>query len=87
MAARPSGAERRFYDGHDLNADSSIPTQASLLLFLDKIFHDSYLYLMESNKQQIEEVRSKIQGENSETRATPKQVWISPMHSASVAFS
>ena len=51
------------------------------------MLHDNYLCLVESNKQQIEEVTSKIQTENSETRATLKRVWIRPMHSASVAFS
>ena len=72
-----SGSERRFYDGHDRNVDGS----------LDKTLHDNYLGLVESNKQQIEKVRSKIQAKNLETRATPKQVWIRPMHSALVAFS
>ena len=38
---------------------------------MDKILHDIYLCLVESNKQQIEEVRSKTQVENSESRATP----------------
>ena len=51
------------------------------------MLHDNYLCLAELNKQQIEEVKSKIQAENSETRATPKRVWIRPMHSAYVAFS
>ena len=54
---------------------------------LDKMLHDNYLCLVESNKQQIKEVRSKIQAENSETKATSKRVWIRPIHSASVAFS
>ena len=72
-----SGSEGRFYDGHDRNVDG----------FLDKALLDNYLCLVESNKQQIEKVRSKIQAENLETRATPKRVWIRPMHSVSVAFS
>ena len=72
-----NGSERCFYDGHDRNVDGS----------LDKTLHDNYFCLVESNKQQIEEVRSKIQAENWKTRATPKRVWIRPMHSASVAFS
>ena len=42
---------------------------------------------MELNKQQIEEVRRKIQAETLVTRATPKRVWIRPMHSASVALT
>ena len=54
---------------------------------LNKTLHDHYLCLVESNKQQIEKVRSKILAENLETRATPKRVWIRPLHSASVAFS
>ena len=39
------------------------------------MLHGNYLCLEEFNKTQIEEVRSKIQKEKSETRATPKQVW------------
>ena len=54
---------------------------------LDKMLHDNYLCLVESNKQQIEDVGSKIHAENSETRATPKRVWIRPMRSNYVAFS
>ena len=42
---------------------------------------------MDSNKQQIVEVRSNIQAENSETRSTPKRVWIRTTHSAFVVFS
>ena len=51
------------------------------------MLHDNYLCLVESNKPQIEKVNNKIQAENSETRATPKRVWIRFMQSASVAFS
>ena len=40
------------------------------------MLHDNYLCLVESNKQQIEEVRSKMEAVNSETRTTPKRVWI-----------
>ena len=39
---------------------------------VDKMLHDCYLCLMESSKQQIEEVKSKTQAENSETKTTPK---------------
>ena len=35
---------------------------------LDKMLHDNYLCLVESHKQQIEEVRSKIQAENLKQR-------------------
>ena len=35
---------------------------------LDKMLHDNYLCSVESNKQQIKGVRSKIQAENSETK-------------------
>ena len=38
------------------------------------MLHDEYLCLVESGKQQIKEVRSKIQPENLETKATPKRV-------------
>ena len=48
------------------------------------MLYDNYLCLVESNKQEIEEVRSKAQLKNSKTRATPKPVWIRPMHRASV---
>ena len=51
------------------------------------MLRDNYLCLVESSKQQIEEVRSKMEAENWETRATPKRVWIRPMHSASAAFT
>ena len=54
---------------------------------LDKMLHDDYLCLVESGKQQIKEVRSIIQPENLETKATPKRVWIRPTHSAYAAFS
>ena len=46
--------------------------------------NDNYLCLVDSNKQQIEDVRSITPAENSETKATLKRVWIRPMHSASV---
>ena len=49
--------------------------------------HDNYPCLVESDKQQINEVRNKTKVENSETKATSKRVRIRPMHSASVAFS
>ena len=65
-----------------------INSQPSLVVAsLDKMLHDDYLCLVESSKQQIKEVRSIIQPENSETKATPKRVGIRPKHSASVAFS
>ena len=51
------------------------------------MLHNNYLGLVESNQQQIEEVRSKTQAEHSETETTSKGVWIRPTHSASVAFS
>ena len=54
---------------------------------LDKILHDNYLCLVESNKQQIKEVRSKTPTKNSGTKATPKRVCIRPMYSASFAFT
>ena len=54
---------------------------------LDKMIHGNYSCLVESNKQQIKEVRSKNSIGNSETKDIPKRVWICPMYSASVAFS
>ena len=59
LHAWSSGSERRFYNGPDLKVDGSTLTQTLLL---------------RPSKQQIEEVKSKIQAENSETRATPKRV-------------
>ena len=38
---------------------------------LDKMLRDNYLSLVESNKQQIKEVRSKTQPENLETKTAP----------------
>ena len=58
-----------------------------VVAFLYKMLHDNYLCLVDFDKQEIEEVTSKVQAESSETKATPKRVWIRPMHSASVAFS
>ena len=46
------------------------------------MLRDDYLCLVESGKQQIKEVRSKFKAENSETKATPKRVWIRPKHIA-----
>ena len=71
--------QRRFYDGHDRKVDGSTPTnprccQLPLTLSLDKMRYDNYLCLVESNKQQIEEIRIKIQVDNSEKRATPARV-------------
>ena len=51
------------------------------------MLHDNYHYLVESNEQQIEEIKRKTQPENSETETTPKRVWIRPTHSVFVAFS
>ena len=51
------------------------------------MFWDNYLRLVVYNKQQIKEVKSKSRPENSEKKATPKRVWIRPVHSASAAFS
>ena len=72
---------------------SKIKTTEVVLLYslvvasLDKMLRNDYLCLVESGKQQIKEVRSKIQPENSEIKVTPKRVWIRPTHSASSAFS
>ena len=54
--------ERRFHDDHDRTLNGLTP---SLVASLDKMLHFDYLCLVESNKQQIKEVRSKIQTENS----------------------
>ena len=39
------------------------------------MLHDDYFCLMESGKQQIKEVRSKVQAKNLDTKATSKLVW------------
>ena len=54
---------------------------------LDKMFHDDYLCLVKSGKQQNKRSQKKIQPENLETKATPKRVWIRPTHSAFDTFS
>ena len=55
---------------------------------LDKMLHDDYSCLVESDKQQIKEVRSKTQPRNFETKATPKRVWIvHPLCGTSIASS
>ena len=43
------------------------------------MLHGNYLRLEEFNKQQIEEVKSKIQAEKLETMAIPRRVSIRPM--------
>ena len=68
--------------GHFEKDRGHLPPEKGLVTPL----HGKYLCLEEFNKQQIEEVRSKIRAEKSETRATPKRVWINFIHSASVAF-
>ena len=55
----------RFYGNHDRKVNSSTPALASLLHPRVRYFTISnYLCMVESNKQQIKEVRSKIQPEN-----------------------
>ena len=43
--------------------------------------------MMESNEQQIKEVRSKTKPGNSETMATPKRVWTRPMYQCTAPLS
>ena len=81
----PSVLKHRFYDNYDLKIDASTPTQTLLLRPWIKCF-TIILSLVESNKQQTKEVRSKIQAENSETKAALDQVMIRPMQSTFVAF-
>ena len=51
--------ECRFYDDHDCKANGSTPNLVSLFASLDKMLHDDHLCLVESSKQQIEEVKNK----------------------------
>ena len=77
--------KRRLNDGHDLKVVGSTPIHPGLVVASSlKMLHDDFLCLVESNKQQIEKVTSKIQAQNLETKAFPKRVWIRSTHSASV---
>ena len=51
-----------------------------IVVSLIKMLPNKYLCLMEFNKQQIEEVRSKTKAKNSKAKATPKRVLICAMH-------
>ena len=85
-AAWPSGSERCFYDSHDRKIDGSTPTQASLLRLGIRCFTTIIFAGWNLTSSKLKK-SNKIQAENSETRATPKRVWIRPMRSASVASS
>ena len=85
-AVWPSGSERRFYDGHDRKVVGSIPTQALMLRPWIRCFTTIISAWWNITSSKLKKSRNKIQAENSK-RATPKRVWIRPMHSASVAFS
>ena len=86
-AAWPSGSERRFYDGRDRKVGGSTPTQALLHPWI-RCFTIIISAWWNLTSTKIEEVRSKTQAENSETRAAPKRVRIRPVqHGASVVFS
>ena len=50
------------------------------------MLYNNHPFSVESDSQQIEEVGSKPQPENSETKAISKRVWIRPMYSAFVTF-
>ena len=76
----------RVVRSHDRTVDGSTSHPNLVVASLDKMLHDNYLCLVESNKQQIKD-RSKIQAEDLETKATPQRVWIRPTHSASVVHS
>ena len=57
---------------------------------LDKILHDKYPCLMESNNQQkLKKSEVKTQPDNSETKATPnpKRDWIRPIYNAYTLLS
>ena len=85
-AAWPSGSERRFHNGHDRKVDGSTSTQAPLLLPWIRCFTTIISAWWNLTSSELKKSVSKLQAENSETRATIKRVWIRPMHSASVAF-
>ena len=49
MCFRPSGLERRFYNGHNCKVDGSTPTGRSrVVASLDKTLHDNFLCVVES---------------------------------------
>ena len=82
------GLERRFYDDHVRKVNGLTPNLVLLWRSWIRCFTMIiFAWWLKSSKQQIKEIRSKIQPENLETKATPKRVWIRPKHSASTAFS
>ena len=60
MAAWRSGLERRFYDDLDRKVKWFNSQPSLVVVSLGKMLHDDYLCLVESGKQQIEEVRRKF---------------------------
>ena len=79
----PSASERRVYDDRDRMVQ--VPPNL-VVASLDQLLPDDYFCSVESNKQQIKEIRSKIQAKNCETKTTPQRVWIRLMYSASTDF-
>ena len=65
---------RRSYDSHNHKIEGLISHTVRLVVVsLDKILPDNYSCLVESNEQQIKEVKRKIQPKNSETMATREE--------------
>ena len=85
LVDRQSMGCREMKSGHYFRPHP--PTSKMLPPSLDKMLHDNYLCPVESNQQQTEEVRSKIQAENLETKATPKRVCIRLKHMAPTPLS
>ena len=82
-----SGFERRFYIDHDRKVNGLTTNLVSLLRPWMRCFTMIISAWWNPASSKLKKSRSKIQPENSETKATPKRVWICPTHSASAAFS
>ena len=87
-SAWPSGCRQRgrvvrsvvFYDGHDRKVDGSTPTQASLLTPWIRCFMAVISAWRNLTSSKLKNSNAKFKRRKSETRATPKRVWIRPMH-------
>ena len=81
-AAWPSDSERRFYDGHNRKVNGSTPIQASLLRLWIRCFT-----MIISAWWNLTSTKLKTEAKFKQKQATPRRVWIRPMHSATIAFS
>ena len=82
LAAWPRGSERRFYDGHDRKVDGLTLTEALLLRPWIRCFMTIISAWWNLTSSKLKKSKAKLKRK---TRATPKRVWIRPMHSVSAA--